>query len=185
MLCVCVVDVMVVVFFLYCEAWSCMCLYMGTVSVSSCRCCLFVYCVHPVEVVNDAFCMTCSLLMLVEDARCDNMEEAYSRAGLITPLYIAMSVSLCLPHPVAVCVFIICRSLCVCAEMLWMGVLYVRLGSKVRPRTFGCVAMSSALLYIFRSRLLIYSAGSGVNRVQVVWSGFSMRLFCFVQAIFF
>ena len=31
--------------------------------------------------------------------------------------------------------------------------------------------------------MLIYSAGSGMNRVQVVLSGFSMRLFfCFVQA---
>ena len=54
-------------------------------------------------------------------------------------------------------------------------------GSKVRPRTFGCIAMGSALLCIFRSRLLVYSAGSGVNRVQVVLSGFNMRLFCFVQ----
>ena len=50
----------------------------------------------------------------------------------------------------------------------------------VRPRTFGCVAMGSALLFIVRSRLLVYSAGSGVNRVQVL-SGFSERLFCFVQ----
>ena len=41
-------------------------------------------------------------------------------------------------------------------------------GSKVRPRTFGCIAMGSALFCIFRSRLLVYSAGSGVNRVQVV-----------------
>ena len=55
-------------------------------------------------------------------------------------------------------------------------------GSKVRPRTFGCVAMRSAVLFIFRSRLLLYSAGSGVNRVQVILSGFSVRLFCFVQA---
>ena len=55
-------------------------------------------------------------------------------------------------------------------------------GSTVRPRTFGCVAMGSALLFIVRSRLLVYSAGSGVNRVQVVLSGFSKRLFCFVQA---
>ena len=76
----------------------------------------------------------------------------------------------------------ICRGLCACTEMLWMGVLYVSLGSKVRPRTFGCVAMGSPLLCIFRSRLLVYSAGSGVNRVQVVLSGFSMRLFCFDQA---
>ena len=38
--------------------------------------------------------------------------------------------------------------------------LYVSFGSKVRPRTFG----------------------SDVKRVQVVLSGFSKRLFCFVQA---
>ena len=30
--------------------------------------------------------------------------------------------------------------------------------------------------------MLLYSAGTGVNRVQVVLSGFSVRLFCFVQA---
>ena len=61
-------------------------------------------------------------------------------------------------------------------------VLYVSFGCKVRPITFGCVGMGSALLFIVRSRLLVYSAGSGVNRVQVVLSGFSKRLFCFVQA---
>ena len=37
-------------------------------------------------------------------------------------------------------------------------------GSKVRPRTFGYV-----------------STRSGVNRVQVVLSGLSVTLFCFVQ----
>ena len=42
-----------------------------------------------------------------------------------------------------------------------MCVLYVSFGSKVRPRTFGCVAMGSALLFIVRSRLLVYSAGYG------------------------
>ena len=89
-----------------------------------------------------------------------------------------MSVSFCLPHPVAVSAFMICRGLCACTEMLWMCVLYVSFGSKVRPRTFGCVAMGSALLFIVSSRLLVYSAGSGVNRVQVVLSGFSRRLFC-------
>ena len=57
-----------------------------SVSVSSRRCCKFVSCVHPVAVLNVAFCMTCSLLMLVEDARGDHMEEAYSRAGLITTM---------------------------------------------------------------------------------------------------
>ena len=42
--------------------------------------------------------------------------------------------------------------------------------------------MGSALLCIFRSRFLVYSAGSGMDIMQVVLSGFSMRLFCFVQA---
>ena len=31
---------------------------MGSMSVSSCRCCMFVSCVHPVAVLNAAFCMT-------------------------------------------------------------------------------------------------------------------------------
>ena len=59
---------------------------MGSVSVSLGICCMFVSCVYPVAVLNAALCMTCSLLMLVEDARGDHMEEAYSRAGLITVL---------------------------------------------------------------------------------------------------
>ena len=71
-----------------------------------------------------------------------------------------MSVSFCLPHDVALNVFIICRGLCACTEML----VNVCLGSKVRPRTFGCVAMCSAVLFM-----------------QVVLSGFSVRLVCFVQ----
>ena len=67
-----------------------------------------------------------------------------------------MSVSFCLAHPVAVSAFMICRDLCACTEMVWMCVLYVSFGSKVRPRTFGCVAMSSVLLLIVRSRLLVH-----------------------------
>ena len=46
-------------------------------------------------------------------------------------------------------------------------------GSKVRPRTFECVAMGSTVLFILRSRLLLYSAGSGVNRLLC-------KLFCLV-----
>ena len=46
---------------------------MGSVSVSSCRCCMFVSCMHPVVV-------------LVEDTIGDHTEEAHSRAGLITAL---------------------------------------------------------------------------------------------------
>ena len=116
---------------------------MGSVSVSSCRC-MFVSRVHPVAVLNAEFCMTCSLLMLVEDAIGDHTEEAYSRAGLTTASQVAMSVSLCLPHPVAVSAFMICRGLCACTEMLWMCMLYVSFESKERPRTLGYVAMGSA-----------------------------------------
>ena len=43
-------------------------------------------CVHHVAVLNATFCTTCSLLILVEDARGDHMEEAHSRAGLIIAL---------------------------------------------------------------------------------------------------
>ena len=55
-----------------------------------------------------------------------------------------MSVSFCLPHPVAVSAFMICRDLCACPEMLWMCVQY---------ESFGCVAMGSALLCILRVQI--------------------------------
>ena len=62
------------IFCFNCDAWSCRCS------------CMFVSCMHHVAVLNAAFCMTCSLLMLVEDARGDHMEDAYSRVGLMTAL---------------------------------------------------------------------------------------------------
>ena len=58
-----------------------------------------------------------------------------------------MSVPFSLPYPVSMSVLIICRGLCACTEMLWMCVLYVSFGSKVKPETFGCVAMRSAVLF--------------------------------------
>ena len=54
-----------------------------------------------------------------------------------------------------------------------MCVLYV---------SFGCLAMGSAVLFILRSRFILYSTGSGVNRMQIILSGFNVRLFCFEQA---
>ena len=57
---------------------------MGSMSVSSCRCCMFVYCVYPVTVLNAAFCMTCSSLMLVEDAGGDHsMPLPYYGRGIL------------------------------------------------------------------------------------------------------
>ena len=62
-----------------------------------------------------------------------------------------MSVSFCLPHPVAVSAFMIGRGVCACTEILSMCVLYVSFGSKVRPRTLGGIAMGSGLLFIVMS----------------------------------
>ena len=39
-------------FCLYCDASSCRCSCMGSMSVSLCRCCTFVSCVYPVAVLN-------------------------------------------------------------------------------------------------------------------------------------
>ena len=74
------------------------------VSCGSSQCCI----------LHDLQC----LLMLVEDTRGDHMEEAYFRAGLMTALQVAMSVSFCLPHAVDVGAFIICSGLCASTEML-------------------------------------------------------------------
>ena len=65
-------------FCLYCDAWSCRCSCMGSMSVSSCSCCMFVSCVHPVAVLNAVFCMSYSLLMMVEDARGDQTTQPTS-----------------------------------------------------------------------------------------------------------
>ena len=108
---------------------------------------MFVSCVHPVAVLNAAFCMICSLVMLVEDARGDYMEEAYSRAGLMNCLIGSHECLLLFtPSCCSECFLMICRGLCACTEMVWMCVLYMSFGSKVRPRTFGCVAMGCLLL---------------------------------------
>ena len=64
---------------------------MGSMSVSSCRCCMFVSCVHPVAVLNAALSMSFSLLLLVEDARGAHVEEAYFRAGLMTAIIILLT----------------------------------------------------------------------------------------------
>ena len=47
-------------------------------SVLSCRCCMFVSCVHPVAVLNDAFSMTCSFV----NAGCGCKRRPYRRGIL-------------------------------------------------------------------------------------------------------
>ena len=87
-----------------------------------------------------------------------------------------MSVSFCLPHPVAVSAFMICRGLCACTEMLWMCVLYVSFGSKVRPRTFGCVAMGSALLFIVYNLCIVLGGYLRILNSPSVQSCFTLSI---------
>ena len=139
-----------------CECFVMQMLYVCVLCVWSSQCCVL----HDLQFVNAG-------------RGCNRQPH---RRGILKSrshnCFVVMIVSFCLPHPVAVSAFMICRGLGACTEMLRMCVLYV---------SFGCVAMGSALLFIVRSKLLAYSAGSGVNRVQVVLSGFSKRLRCFVQ----
>ena len=106
--CVCVLGIVMRV-----VSWSVFCF-------SSCRSCVCVSVLYSVAVLNAAF---------VEDARGDHMVEAYSGVGRTTVLYIAVSVSFCFPHAVALSVF---YDLCSFVTMLNMCVLYVSLGSSVQ-----------------------------------------------------
>ena len=62
----------------------------------------------------------------------------------------------------------ICRGLCACTEMLWMCVLYVSFGSKVRPRTFGCVAMGSALFFLYEEFLFTEKFNKKTNLAYII-----------------
>ena len=81
---------------------------MGSVCISSCRCCVFVSVVHPVVILSAVFCVICSLLMFVSDASVDNMVETYSSMGLVMALHVAMIVSFCFPHVADVSALSIC-----------------------------------------------------------------------------
>ena len=81
---------------------------MGSVCVSSCRCCVFVSVVHPVAILSTVFCVICSLLVCVSDASGDHMVETYSSMGLVMDLYVAMIVSFCFPHVIDVNAVSIC-----------------------------------------------------------------------------
>ena len=58
-----------------------------------------------------------------------------------------------------------------------MCVLYVSFWSRVRPKTFGCVAMGSAVLFLGPDCSYILQ---GLESTECKL--FSMRLFCFVHA---
>ena len=149
---------------------------MGRVCVLSYRCCVLESIVHPVAILSAVFCVICSLLMFVSDARGDHMVETYSSMGLVMALYAAMIVSFCFPHVVDVSALSICIVLRAFVIVISMGLLYASLGSRVSPSIFESMFMGSVMLSIYSSSCVLSSAGSGVKKVHVVLSGLRMRL---------
>ena len=92
-------------------------------------------------------------------------------------LYVAIIVSFCFPYVVDVSALSICIGLRAFVVVIYMCVLYVCLGSRVSPSSFGLMFMGSVMLSICSSGCVLYSTGSGVKRVHVVLSGLRMRLF--------
>ena len=150
---------------------------MGSVCVSSCICCVFVSVVHPVDILSAVFCVISSLLIFVSDASGDHMVETYSSMGLVMALYVAMIVFFCFPHIVDVSALSICIVLCAFVVVISICLLYMSLGSRVIPSSFGLMFMGRVMLSICSSSCVLYSVGSGVKTVHVVLSGLKMRLF--------
>ena len=91
----------------------------------SCKCCMFVSCVQPVAMRSAVFYTVCSCYMLVVDAMGDHMAEMYSSMSLVMALYErTLSMGSVLDAWDAV---------------LSKCLLYVNLGSRVRPSIFVCV----------------------------------------------
>ena len=126
---------------------------MGSVCVSSCRCCVFVSVVHPVAILSAVFCVICRLLMFASYAIGDHMVETYSSMGLVMALYVAMIVSFCFSHVVGVSALSICIVLRAFVVVIFMRLLYVSLGSRVSPSILGLMFMGSVMLSISSSKL--------------------------------
>ena len=83
-----------------CDACSWGCSPMGSVCISSRRCCASA--VHPAAILSAVFGVIRSLLTSVSDAIGDHTLETHSIMGLAMAPHVARSVSLCFPHGVDV-----------------------------------------------------------------------------------
>ena len=136
--------------------------HMGSVSVSSCRCCMPVSCVHLVAVLNTAFCMTCSLLMLLKDARGDHMEEAYSSWShdclVVSHEYLHLFTPFCTLWWVFLLFVETCVRVLRCCECVCL------------PRPFGCVTMGNAVLFICIFHKVWYEQSASFFCLDLVWN---------------
>lgn len=110
------------------------------------------------------------------------MEFAYSNIGRVTVLYVVRSVSFVFPQCVEVSALRILIDFLAFPTVFWMCLLNVNFGSKVRPRIFGSFMVGSVVLLIWSLSVVLYSAGSGVKRVVVVFDALSDSWFCNVHA---
>ena len=170
------VECLVCVFRLF--ACSCRCCLRGSMRVSSCRCCVLVSCVFPVAMRSAVFCVICSLLMSVFEMMGDHMVDAYSMMLRVYALYVCISVSLCCPHVVPASAFSMLMVLCAFCLVVCMCWLNVSLGSSVMPSILGLCIVLMLVPAICSVSVLLYSAGSGVSSVEVVFVGLSVSWLC-------
>ena len=105
-------------------------MWIGCMLVSSCKCCVFVSCVHPVAFINAAFvwfvvCL-CWLRMPMET---------------IWWWYAKVKVLLTDPR---------CSALNICSDLcvFCVSLFYVSLGSKVMPNICVCVCWEGGVIYM-------------------------------------
>ena len=91
-------------------------------------------------------------------------------------------VSLAFPQCVVVSaprILLLCLALLAVFSMCFENFSF---GSRVRPRILGSLTVGRVWFPIVSDRVLLYSAGSGLNRVVVVLSGFSVSWLVVVQS---
>ena len=94
-----------------------------------------------------------------------------------------VSVSFCLPQFVDVSAFSIFSVLSALSFVSCVCLPKVSLGSNVSPSMVGFGTVGRIVSSIFKFRIVLYSAGSGVKRVVVVFPAFRWRSFVFVQSV--
>ena len=119
--------------------------------------------------------------MFVFEAIGDQMVLPYSSVGRVIVLYIVINVSLFLPHLVAVRALVMLRDFLALSFVILMSSAKFSLGSNVMPSTFGFLFVGMVILLIVRFSVVLYSAGTGVNRVEEDLSGLSRRSFYLVH----
>ena len=80
-------------FCLSCGACSARFCVMGSMLVSSCKCCVIVSRVHPVVIRSTLFCTVCSLLVFVSDIIGDKIVLPYSSVVRVMAVYVLSNVS--------------------------------------------------------------------------------------------